>query len=321
MKRRLLATVAAGALVLSACGSEASDAPAADGTPGVEPALEVAAAFYPLELAVSRIGGERVALTGLTRPGVDPHDAELTPREVGRLAGADLVVFLSGFQPAVDDAVESVAANTALDVAPHADLSLAATDDGHDHSGESEEEHAGHADGPATDPHFWLDPTRYASVAQAIADRLAELDPEGAEAYAANASELTAELATLDKDFMAGLATCTHRDLVTGHAAFGYLADRYDLHQTGIAGLTPESEPSAAQVRDLVEHVRESGVSTIYAETLVSPALAETIAREAGVQVAVLDPIEGVTEASAGSDYFEIMAVNLQTLRQGQECS
>ena len=321
MKPSLLVTAAVGALVLGGCGSEAPDAPAGPGeTPQPEAALDVAAAFYPLQLAVERVGGTRVAVTSLTTPGADPHDAELTPREVGRLAEADLVVFLSAFQPAVDDAVRTVATDAALDIAAYADLSLVATDDGHDHSGESEEEHAEHAEG-GTDPHFWLDPTRYASVAEAVADRLAELDPEGAQEYAANAAEFTAELTALDEELASGLATCTHRDLVTGHAAFGYLADRYDLHQEGIAGLSPESEPSAAQVRDLVDHVRETGVTTVYAETLVSPALTETIAREAGVEVAVLDPIEGVTDASPGTDYFEIMRANLQTLRSGQGCA
>lgn len=340
MKRThgLLATIALLA-VLTACGSPDQEATGTasptegDGAP--EPVLEVAAAFYPLELAVQRVGGDRVSVVPLTQPGADPHDAELTPREVGRLSSADLVVYLAGFQPAVDDAVSSVGAE-ALEVSEHADLTLTVTDDGHshghDHSGESEEEHAEHSDehadehsdeqsDAATDPHFWLDPTRYAVVAEAIADRLAELDPEGSTVYEAGVADFTAELTALDEEFMAGLETCTHRDLVTGHAAFGYLADRYNLVQRGIAGLSPESEPSAVQIRDLVEYVRDSGVSTIYAETLVSPALAETIARESGATVAVLDPLEGLTDASAGEDYLEVMRSNLQTLREGQDCS
>lgn len=320
MKPPVLAIAAAMALMLSACGT--GGAGSADSAEGAEGAvLEVAAAFYPLQLAVKRVGGDRVAVTSLTTPGAEPHDVELTPREVGRLAGADLVVYLSGFQPAIDAGVEAAATPAGFDVSEHADLTLAATDDGHDHSGESEADHAAHTDGQASDPHFWLDPIRYVSVAEAIADRLAELDPEGADEYAANATEFTTELEALDEEFATTLMTCTHRELVTGHAAFGYLADRYDLTQVGISGLSPDLEPSATQIRDLVEHVRESGVTTVYAETLVSPALTETIAREAGVRVAVLDPIEGISDASAGADYFEVMRVNLQTLRTGQECS
>jgi zinc transport system substrate-binding protein len=305
---------------LAACSGGSTEPGSGTGEDGsAEATLAVSAAFYPLELAVQRIGGDRVAVSTLTQPGADPHDAELTPRQVAELGGTDLVVFLSDFQPAVDDAVASVAADSALDVAASADLIEAAEDDGHDHSGESEEEHAEHAGG--TDPHFWLDPTRYAAVAEAVADRLAELDPDGASTYEAGLEAFTTELTTLDEDFTAGLATCTSRELVTGHAAFGYLADRYDLEQKGIAGLTPESEPTAAQIRELVEHVRETGVTTVYAETLVDPALTETIAREAGAEVRVLDPIEGITDASAGSDYFEIMRSNLETLREGQGCS
>jgi zinc transport system substrate-binding protein len=321
----LLAAALAGSLVLAGCGSgssttaDATDGPREDG--GADAALSVTAAFYPLELAVQRIGGERVAVSALTQPGADPHDAELSPRQVAELTETDLVVFLSGFQPAVDDAVATVAADAALDVADFADLTVLAEDDGHDHSGESEEEHAEHSHEGGTDPHFWLDPTRYAAVAEAIADRLVALDPEGTSTYEAGLAEFTGELTALDEEFAAGLQTCTSRDLVTGHAAFGYLADRYDLRQKGIAGLTPESEPSAAQVRDLVQHVRETGVTTVYAETLVDPSLAETIAREAGAEVRVLDPIEGITDASAGSDYFEIMRTNLETLREGQGCS
>lgn len=240
---------------------------------------------------------------------------------MAELGETDLVVFLSDFQPAVDDAVQTVAADSALDVAEYADLIMMTEDDGHDHSGESEEEHAEHSEEGGADPHFWLDPTRYAAVAEAVADRLVELDPEGASTYGAGLAEFTAELTALDEELSAGLETCTSRDLVTGHAAFGYLADRYDLRQKGIAGLTPESEPSAAQIRDLVEHVRETGVTTVYAETLVDPSLTETIAREAGAEVRVLDPIEGLSDASAGSDYFEIMRSNLETLREGQGCS
>ena len=324
MKRSIvllpLVLVLAGAL--SACTSDPGTPEAeGGGTGGGEQALEVSAAFYPLELAVQRIGGDRVAVSTLTQPGSDPHDAELTPRQVAELGETDLVVFLSDFQPAVDDAVSTVAADSPLDVGEFADLMVMAEDDGHDHSGETEEEHAEHSHEGGTDPHFWLDPTRYAAVAEAVADRLVELDPDGASAYEAGLADFTDELTAVDEEFAAGLETCTSRDLVTGHAAFGYLADRYDLRQKGIAGLTPESEPTASQIRDLVEHVRETGVTTVYSETLVDPSLAETIAREAGVEVRVLDPIEGLTDASAGSDYFEIMRANLQTLREGQGCS
>ncbi|HQD68141.1 MAG TPA: zinc ABC transporter substrate-binding protein, partial [Ornithinibacter sp.] len=202
-----------------------------------------------------------------------------------------------------------------------ANLIVTGADDGHDHAGESADEHAAHAADGVVDLHFWLDPTRMAAVATTVGERFAKADPANAATYTANAAALASDLTTLDEEFAAGLKTCESKELVTGHAAFGYLATRYGLGQEGIAGISPDAEPDAAALRDLVSHVRESGVSTVYAETLVSPALAETIARETGAKVAVLDPLEGLTDASPGSDYLEVMRANLKTLREGQGCS
>src|SRR6478609_1617134 len=284
--------VASAALLLGGCAS--ADA-------GDDPRMPVTAAFYPLQFVAERVGGEHVRVTSLTKPGVEPHDLELTPRAVGSLADAAAVVYLAGFQPAVDQAVRSQAADAALDVTPAARLTLTTA--------------AGHAD-----PHFWLDPTRLADVAEAVAADLARRDPANAADYRANAADLGADLHALDAEYRTGLAKCRTRELVTGHAAFGYLADRYDLNQEGVAGVSPDIEPDAASLRDLSAHVREAGVSTVYSESLVSPALAETVAREAGAKVAVLDPLEGITSASRGGDYLAVMRSDLQTLRAGQEC-
>ncbi|MFW5471764.1 metal ABC transporter substrate-binding protein [Knoellia sp. CPCC 206450] len=314
MKRPLAALPLLGLLALTGCGSGA-DA----GSSGSEGKVAVTAAFYPLAYAVERVGGDRVTVANLTKPGAEPHDVELTPKDVAGLAEADLVVVEKGFQPAVDEAVERVDGDRALDVSTAVDLSIEATEDGHDHGGEEHADEHGSTDG-AVDPHFWLDPTRYAKAAKAIADRLSEVDPAGATAYGQNADAFVAELTTLDEEFRTGLASCANRDLVTGHVAFAYLADRYDFHQSGIAGLSPDAEPNAAAMKEIVEHVREHKVTTIYAETLVGRDLADTIAKEAGATVAVLDPIEGLTEASAGSNYLEVMRSNLATLKKGQSC-
>ncbi|HSO64084.1 MAG TPA: zinc ABC transporter substrate-binding protein, partial [Ornithinibacter sp.] len=227
-----------------------------------------------------------------------------------------------GFQPAVDEAVATQAPDAGFDVSPDADLTLAATDDGHDHGGESAEEHRAHADeATPNDPHFWLDPLRLRAVATAVGERLAGQDPTHAADDRANASALAADLDALDEEFRAGLARCRTDELVTAHAAFAYLADRYGLSQEGITGISPDAEPDAATLRELAAHVEERGVTTIYTETLVDPALAQTLARETGASVAVLDPLEGLTDASAGTDYLEVMRSNLAVLRTGQGCS
>lgn len=323
MKRALpaLSLAAVATLLLAGCGGGSTGTSGAAGAPGGgEPALEVTAAFYPLQWASERVGGDLVDVSGLTRPGAEPHDLELTPKAVGELASSDVVVYLRGFQPAVDEAVQTQAADAGFDVAPEADLTITATDDGHDHAGESAEEHEAHAEGAAPDPHFWLDPVRLQSVVTALGERFARADPEHAATYRANATALVADLATLDREFEEGLAQCRSDELVTAHVAFAYLAERYGLVQEGIAGISPDAEPDAAALRALTEHVREHGVTTVYGETLVDPALAETLARETGAKVAVLDPLEGLTDRSKGADYLEVMRSNLATLRAGQQC-
>ncbi|KRE43359.1 metal ABC transporter substrate-binding protein [Knoellia sp. Soil729] len=310
MKRSVVALPLASTLLLTlgGCGSS----PDASGKTG--DTVAVTAAFYPLAYAVERVGGALVTVTTLAKPGAEPHDVELTPKDVAGLRDAGLVVYEKGFQPAVDSAVDDVDTGRALDVSTAVDLTIQATDDGHEHAGGNDAH-----EGP--DPHFWLDPTRYASAVTSISTKLAKVDPANATAYAQNARTFVAELTELDQEFAAGLKSCSNRDLVTGHAAFAYLAERYDLHQEGIAGLSPDAEPNAAAMTSVVEHVREHGVSTVYAETLANKDLTETIAKETNASVAVLDPIEGLSDASAGTNYLEVMRSNLATLRKGQGCA
>ena len=318
LPRAAAAVAASATLLLTGCGgSDASSAGEGDG-------LTVVAGFYPLEWAAERVGGDRVSVSSLTAPGAEPHDLELTPQDVAAVSDADLLVYLDGFQAAVDEAAESQAGDSAWDAAAAADLSLSA--DGHDHehaADEHAEEHAdeGNADEEAADPHFWLDPVRLADVGDALADRLAEADPDGAATYAENAAALRADLEALDAEIRAGLANCRVSTLVTSHDAFGYLADRYGLEVVGISGLSPEDEPSADQLAEMSAVVADRGVSTVYTETLVDPSIAETVAAEAGVRTAVLDPLEGLTDESAGNDYLEVMRSNLAVLQEGQSCS
>ncbi len=304
MTRSLAALAAIPLLALAACGSPGSSSSGTDGTGR----LEVTAAFYPLQWASEQIGGDLVDVRPLTKAGAEPHDLELTPKDVAEMASSDVVVYLAGFQPAVDDAVTNEAKDAGFDVAPDADLSLAAT------SEEGQKAERGR------DPHFWLDPVRFEKVATAIGERFASADPAHASDYRAGAEGLVADLVRLDDRYRAVLADCAETDLVTGHAAFAYLAERYGLSQVGIAGVNPDAEPDAGTLRDLVAHIEENGVTTVYSETLVSPALAETLARETGASVAVLDPIEGITDTSLGTDYLEVMESNLATLEKGQQC-
>lgn len=293
-------------LAATACGGgSTTDAGSSGGR------LRVAVAFYPLAYLVEQIGGDTVEVTNLTAPGAEPHDLELSPRDVAAILDSDLVVYLSGFQPAVDDAVAQADRDLALDVASAADLTRTVTpiEDGEEHEDEA-----------GTDPHFWLDPERFAAVADEVAARLAAARPDDRRELTSRADALGDRLDALDQEFRDGLADCERTELVTSHTAFGYLADRYGLTQVGIAGLVPDAEPTPERLAEVSDFVGDHGVTTVYFETLVSPAVAEAVADEAGVETAVLDPLEGLTDRSDGDDYLAVMRSNLQTLRSGQGC-
>src|SRR4051794_29401268 len=299
MRHRLLLAV----LALSMAGGCATTPAAAAGK------VPVVTSFYPLQYLASRIGGDDVTVTDLTKPGAEPHDIELSPRQVAHIADASLVVYLKGFQPAVDQAVQQEAAGRAVDAGSVIPMLPYADDQGDEH-----EAAAGH-----TDPHFWLDPGRYAVVAGEVGARLAAADPAPAAGYTARARSLQSDLAALDQQYATGLRDCARRMLVTSHEAFHYLAERYGLTEIGITGVSPEAEPSPRRLAEVAAQARTAGATTIYFETLVSPKVAQTLAREIGATAAVLDPLEGVTEP--GATYFTVMHANLGALRQGQGCT
>jgi zinc transport system substrate-binding protein len=257
---------------------------------------KVVAAFYPLAFAAETVGGAAVQVRNLTPPGAEPHDVELTPRDVAALQQADVVVYLShGFQPAVEHALEGSSA-TLVDALAGLRLKSGVGDE------------AG-----KTDPHVWLDPVLYAQVVRRVSAALHRPRP---------AAALGARVLRLDREYRTGLAHCRRREFVTSHAAFGYLAARYRLHQVPITGIDPESEPSAQKLAALARLVRREHITTVFFESLVSPKLAQTVAREAGAKTAVLDPIEGLTsdEQRRGDTYLTLMRRNLHELQAALGC-
>lgn len=273
--------------------------------------LDVVAAFYPLQYVSQQVGGDRVTVRNLVKPGAEPHDLELNPQQVAQITDADLAVYLGGFQPAVDEAVADHAKDSSLDAAKVQPLS-----DGFVPLEEGEL----HEDEKGKDPHIWLDPTRLAAVADAVAKRLGTVDSEHAAEYTANARALRTKLDALDTEYKTGLANCQQKTIVVSHNAFGYLATRYGLTQLAITGLTPEEEPSAARLAEVTKFARANNVKTIFFETLVSPKIARTLADEVGAKSEVLDPIEGLEEGSK-DDYVSVMRSNLSTLRGALACT
>jgi zinc transport system substrate-binding protein len=272
-------------LFLAGCGSSSKQGAEQEGR------QQVVASFFPLAEAVRKAGKGLVDVKDLVPAGAEPHDAEVTPKEVDALHDADLVLTMGHkFQPAIESIAEG-----------RGDQAVAILDK----IGISKED--------ANDPHVWLDPVLMSKLFTAVRTSLGDnVNVSAADAYAQ-------QLKDLDAEFAAGLKDCKRRTFVTAHDAFGYLARRYNLTQEAIAGVDPEQEPSADRLSELADLVREQHVTTIFTEELVSPRVAETLAREANVKTAVLDPLESAD--AEGQDYLTRMKANLAALQGALDCT
>jgi len=272
--------------------------------------IDVVAAFYPVAYAVQRVGGDRVAVTNLTPAGAEPHDLELTPKQIDSVLDAK-VVFVMGhrFQPAVEAAARQRdgATISLLDRLP-----IGA-------NGKQVKE----GDSQALDPHVWLDPVLMRSIVREVQSALAKADPQGARAYARNADAFVAQIDALDGRYRSGLADCRRHLIVTAHDAFGYLAREYGLRQEGVAGLSPDADPDPRRLAQLADLAKREDVKVIFTEQLLSPRIADTLAREVGVRTEVLDPLEGLTDAQVarGETYVSEMDANLTKLRRALACT
>ena len=297
--------LALGLASLSACSSSGAAENGKDGT------LNVVASFYPMEYLAEQIGGDHVSVTGLTKPGVEPHDLEIDPRQTAELGEADMVLYLKNLQPAVDEAVSQSGTRNAVDAGSFTGHEDHGAEEGHDH-GHDAEQHAG----GGTDPHIWLDPVKYAEAARGVGKSLEKADPDHAADYRRNTGALVRKLHALDGEFEAGLKNRSTDTFITTHSAFGYLADRYGLKQESISGLDPEAEPSPARIKSLHATAKKERVSTVFFETLVSGRTARTLAGDTGMRTDVLDPLEGITDKSRGDDYLQVMRANLEALQK-----
>ncbi|MFJ7147815.1 metal ABC transporter substrate-binding protein [Streptomyces sp. NPDC100445] len=318
VRRRLISAAAVAAVAVLGAGtlSGCSRGPAVVANTS---RFDVVASFYPMTFLAERIGGEHARVTTLTSPGQEPHDLEISPRQIAQLEESDAVLYLKGLQPSVDEAVAQSPVGTKIDAAGLTTLEEHGTEvGGHapGHDGHQDDSPAGEGEGAGKDPHIWLDPVKYAQVAEGVGKAFEKADPAHAADYRKNTRTLVGELDALDLEFRQGLAHTRGKVFLTTHAAFGYLAERYGLIEEAVNGLDPESEPSAARVRDLERTARADGVSTVFYETLVSDRTARTLAHDTGLRTDVLDPIEGITGRSRGKDYLAVQQANLKALRQ-----
>jgi zinc transport system substrate-binding protein len=269
----------------------------------------VVTSFYPLAFIADRVAGRYNDVVDLTPPGVEPHEYELTVRQVARIDLARVGFYEGGVAPSVDQAMANDSPDRVLDVTDAVRLEAPVTGSGVESTADDR------------DPHFWLDPVLMQQATAAFAHTMADADPDHAAYYLRQGRRLVADLGRLDQDYATTLASCATRTVVVSHDAFEYLARRYHLDVVPIAGLEPDAEPSLQRLHDLAGVIGDSHVTTIFFETLASPDLARSLAGDLGLESAVLDPVEGLTSADPDATYLTLMRQNLAALAKAGDCS
>jgi len=271
---------------------------------------DIVATFYPLGFVAAALAGDDLRVETLVPDGTEPHDFEATPVAIARLAQARLVV-VQGL--GLDAWANTLVANLGT-TAPRVHIASAGLDgrDNHTSTGAT-----------ARDPHTWLDPVLFADQVGALAETMAQVWPDHAEAILMRADALQARLADVDARYQAGLSACQVRTAVVSHDAFGYLEARYNFSVVAVNGLTPQAEPSPDAMARAIDAARAHNATVIYFEDLVSPRVAQLIADEVGATTRVLSPLEGraAEDRTAGLDFVDIMQRNLDHLREGMRCA
>ncbi|MDE1970601.1 MAG: zinc ABC transporter substrate-binding protein [Patescibacteria group bacterium] len=270
--------------------------------------VEVSTSFYPLAFFAQEIGGTYADVFNITPAGAEPHDYEPTAQDMARIERSALVVLNGGGLEAWSQNVQDNASKNTFVVVAGEGL----TDQMLEENGHHE-----------TDPHVWLSPPLAVQMVQKISEGFIRVDPSHAEAYQKNTTALIVRLHMLDQAYHEGLAHCANQDIITSHAAFGYLARTYGLTQVPIAGLSPDAEPSANTLVQIASFAKQHNVHYIFFESLVSPKLANTLAQEVGATTLELNPLEGLTkeELQRGDNYFTIMERNLAQLQKALLCT
>jgi zinc transport system substrate-binding protein len=279
--------------------------------------LQIVTSFYVLYDLTGKIGGDHVVVTNLVPPGAEPHDWEPEAADLVRLEQADMLIFNgAGMEHWLDKVTAALSNQDLILVQTTEGMTLLAAEHAHDHEDEDEDEHEDEHDTNGFDPHVWLDPLNALHQLGLIHAALVAAAPEYTEDFNQAYDRYAAELIALDLEFRQGLADLPKREIIVAHEAFGYMAHAYDLQQVGIEGLSSESEPDPARMAEIVDFARQHDVQVIFFEELASPKVAEAIAREVGARTAVLNPLEGLTQAQilAGEDYFSVMRQNLAAL-------
>jgi len=311
-------TLIGAAAILAGCGTDEQASKLSENI-SKEDKLKVVTTFYPMYDFTRNVTQDSAEVSLLLPAGKDVHSFEPSAKEVVEIQEADVFIYnseeMETWVPAVLDTIDLEQVQV-IDASEGISLiENESTEDHEDHEYEAdvEEEHT-----HAFDPHIWLDPVLAQEEVTTIKEGLISADPENQESYEANAVSYNQKLEVLNQEYQDAFKDAKNRTFVTQHTAFGYLAKRYDLIQVSIAGLTTEEEPSPARLAELSEIIKEEKIKYIYFEDNASSKIAETLANEVGVELALLSPLAGVSQEDQedGIDYIEVMKKNLDSLKK-----
>lgn len=299
------------------CASQAGE------TPRDQRKLRVAASLFPLYDFARTVGRDKAEVVLLMPPGMEPHSFELKPADIVLLNKTDIFIYTNRYMEPWAAAVLKGLDNRALvvvDSSKGLELIRGPEEGHHNETGHE----AGHEEAEGMDPHVWLDFSYAMKMVDTIAVAFAEKDPANGAYYRANAEAYKAQLAALDRKFAGTLSRCAHRELVSGgHNTFGYLARRYRLKFVpAYSGFSPDAEPTSKDLIGLTKTLRLHGLSYIFYEELLSPAIAETIAKETGAKLLVLHGAHNISRDDLKKDvtFVLLMNRNLENLSEGLKC-
>jgi len=262
--------------------------------------IKVYTSFYTMYDFALKVGGDKIRITNLVPTGTEPHDWEPTASDIIGLEKADVLIYNgAGLEHWTEDVLASL---------QNKDLLVVEASSGIELLDEAELEES--------DPHIWLDPLKAKIEMENIKKALVEADPENKDYYEENYEMYSIEFDNLHNEYKAILDPLINRDIVVSHEAFGYLTKAYDLNQIAIEGLTPDSEPTPSRIAQIIDFAKVNHVKVIFFEEMVSPKVAESIAKAIDAKTAILNPLEGLTDEQIenGNDYFSVMRENLKTL-------
>lgn len=278
--------------------------------------IKVVTSFYPLYFFTSQITGDKAMVSNITPAGAEPHEYEPTARDIANIEDSNLLILNGGGLEGWSENIQSNLNKNKVVIAGDGLTTRIMEKEDDEENIKEKRLHDG------VDPHIWLSPTLASKMVDNIELGLSEIDPDNSSYYKSNAEILKKKLVDLDNEFKQGLIFCGSKNIITPHLAFAYLASAYGLNQVSIAGLSTEEEPSSKEMSEIAKFAKNNNVKYIFFESLISPKLSETIAKEIGAQTLVLNPIEGLTEdeINSGKDYFSEMRNNLSNLKIALEC-